>query len=168
MIKMLTLIAFLLIYSDFSFSQEIDSERVEIKVLQNHKQNKKREKALDDLLSVITDKVDSVLIFKDRIPLACAVINDTLIYLKIVSNTKNEELKFVIVKLQVTQPIISKEQVMEIYETYVDLTFNRLQVGKWKFYEKKKLPIEFKGYQFVLIEEYSERKVEDVVKKHFR
>lgn len=168
MFRILLLVVLILGGYNFSFSQEADSGEIGIQISPDLRKEKERKKALEDLIPLLVNSVDSIITFDDQIGIVCAPVHDTLTFIRVVLDSKKKQFHYVIVKLKVTQSIESDEKIRDVYEAYIDLTFDRLQKHDWKFYEKKELPISYNDYDFVLIEEHLEKTPEDVVREHFR
>ncbi len=170
--KKFNIFLFVVFCSCFLFAQNNPPKTLKFKIVQEPEWYKKRNQALQELIATIEDKIDSVYIFSSQAGLACVTKDDTLIYIRIVrgkekTNT-DTDIDFELVKLKTKKPIkLNTETIERMYKVYIELTFQKLRRGEWEFYQKKRTPIKFKNYEFVVLEEYLEKDIADVVKKHF-
>ncbi|RMF54603.1 MAG: hypothetical protein D6748_16215, partial [Calditrichaeota bacterium] len=157
MMKNTSLFLLILLFSFFLYSQNNTSKSLKFKPSPTIEWTKKRNEAIREVISMISDKVDSVFTFSNQAGLVCVTRNDTLIYIRIVKGKEvtKTEFNYEIVKLKTKNPIeLNMEEIQQLYKTYVELTSQELLKGKWRFYEKKITPMKFKNYEFVMIEEY--------------
>ncbi len=144
-----------------SHAQQAEVTKVTVSIDSAKKQNLKH--AIDVLLDELNLRGIKTYSSSDAKTI-CIPRHDTLLYVTAILNEEKNGTRYFAVKLRTAVHSRREPEFERIYQMYVDLTIDRLGKGQWDYYAPKKLPIDFNGYRFLLIEEYIENSVGGVIK----